>query len=433
MSAADIDDSIAGTFDGYAHETPELTFANADVLASDPFAGETFDRILIDPPLGGRVASPSSSAKRQRAPLAWVTYANDHLASGGTATILTTTHPLAGAGHTDSGSSARTRQMLLRDGRISAIVTIPGLSPVTSIPLAIWVLTDGPRETSVVLVDATQTDPSKWDAHQDTQAVTDALAQAKKTPGVYIGDRGVRAISVAINELRSADAHLLPARWIDQATRMSPAEAAAAIQTQISTAKGNVAAANTTIAALSTTSATGPEPEMHRWSALEDSALFVHHPSRATDNDDAVTNLSALKEVTDLPQGPGRTNPGDVVFMPTGAGVSAVIDDHGGHQIAYPLISIQVDHPEGRVTNEILCAWLNSSHVRNHAVGSAVPRVDVRSLEVPLFTAGQATHLTKSLKAARMAAEQVASAAAATSEVPASLLQSALSGVTTAD
>jgi len=430
MSAADIDASIAGTFDGYAHETPELTFAHADVLASDPFAGETFDRILIDPPLGGRVASTSSSAKKQREPLAWVTYANDHLAAGGTAAILTTSQPLAGAGHTDSGSSARTRQMLLRDGRISAIVTIPGLSPVTSMPLAIWVLTDGPRETSVVLVDATQTDPSKWDAHEDTQVVTDALAQAKKTPGVYLGQRGVRAISVSINELRSADAHLLPARWIDQATRMSPAEAATAIQTQISTAKGNVAAANTAIAALSATSTTGPEPEMHRWSVLENSALFVHHPPRATDDDEAVTNLGALREATDLPQGPGRTNPGDVIFMPTGASLGAAIDDHGGHQIAYPLISIQVDHPEGRVTNEILCAWLNSSHVRNQAVGSATPRVDVRSLEVPLFTAEQATDLTESLRAARKAARQVASAAAAMSEVPGFLIRTALSGVT---
>jgi hypothetical protein len=290
------------------------------------------------------------------------------------------------------------------------------------------------------MVDASAIDSRAWQPHDNparaareyTRAVLDAVHHAQPDQP-YSGTHGLHSISVPVVDLRASEAQLLPARWLASATRMTPAEATDLLTTCLTTVSHATTSAYTTTQELNPAVTQGAEPDMVRWSVLEDTALFRIPGQRReqTDaSDDIVTRLADDLGPSTHSGHPDATKPGEILFQPAGPRMGAVIDDTGGHLVAHPVIRIQVDHPTGGLTGEILCAWLNSPEVQRQAVGAPLPHLDLRTIEVPVFTPDQAQELTAALRAARHTARDLATAATAAAQLPNDLLKASLAGIT---
>ena len=427
--AADADDTIGAAFSDYAACRSDLTFQQSDVLTNDPFAGMIFDRILIDPPFS--LQSATGSALRN-GELAWVNYAQDHLSADGSAAIVTPHR------HLVRPSDALKRQNLLREGALSAIVSLPAIGSHKNVPLAIWVLSGDTSQDSVVFVDASELSAANWVDDHGFDLVIDAFVQARASEPstLYVGPTGsVSSVKVPVSVIRSADANLLPARWVSHGDQYSKEDSTRLLNEIVDGLQTAAAEIQGLCADLPKVLMEGPEPEMVRWSSLEGSALFTFEGMRTVRGDDKPAHLVS-KLSTEL--GPpaqsgleGTTSPGDVLFSPhTPVTRMAVVDKTGGHLIERPLVRIQVDHPEGRITPEILAAWLNSIDIVRQALAVAPSLLDLQTLDVPLFTREQAEQLTIALRSARDTSEALSAAASVGLSLGKSLMQAAMTGVT---
>jgi len=428
LFASDIEPELSHAFARYASGRDDVTFVQADVLKEDPFPDQRFDYVLIDPPLG---AAPIANSGPQRGEMAWVRYACDHLASGGIGVVVTR-HKIL----TDP-QLLRERQALLRDHLVSAVITVPAIGHSSSLPLAVWLLENDPSRQAVVFIDAMEINARKWRPSAGTDLVLDALTQVQNggVGNYYLGPTGeVDGTQVSVSTVRAANANLLPSGWTERASLPDPDEAAS----QTEKVRQDVARHLTAAANAYDDSAQevdfGSKPEMVNWSTLENTALFVRKGERHEQDEDVPGLIRSLADRLDDSSAlgdPRATAAGEVLFSPSGQlGQMAAIDDHGGHFLAQPVFGIQVDHPEGRITAEILCAWLNSSEVYAQAWVTPGRTFDVRSLEVPLFTPDQARELTRHLQTARKTSEELTHAAEAARRLPHELMYSARVGVT---
>lgn len=428
--AADVDDRVSAAFAEYAACKSNVSYRESDVLADDPFIDMTFDRIMIDPPF--LLHSATGSALR-RGELAWVDYAKDHLSESGIAAVVTSHR------HLINSPDSLNRQNLLRAGSLSAIISLPAIGSHKNVPLAIWLLSRTDSQESVVFVDASEISASAWDDDRGSDLVMDALIRARDLEdyNLYVGPTGsVSSVKIPVSAVRSADANLLPARWLSHGNQRSKQEASDELETVIRDLQDTVTRVAQEIGQHSNQLVEGPEPEMVRWTLLEGSALFVFNGLQsAKDDEDAeglVKKLSSLHGAPTHETDKRATSPGDVIFSPSGVITrSTTIDDSGGHLIARPLVRIQVDHPEGRITAEILAAWLNSVDVMRQALAVAPSPLDLQTLEVPLFSKDQAEQLTIALRTARSSSESLDAAAHLGRSMTSSLMEAALTGVTT--
>jgi hypothetical protein len=322
----------------------------------------------------------------------------------------------------------------MRSGRLSAVVALPGLSAATGQSLAAWVLhsTDTPSP-DVALIDATGIPARDWNT-ESTKLVCKALAQATLLGSPPFAEDFVRGIRVPVADLRGAGATLLPARWLAHAERLSPESALDDLSFLIKIINEELPAALAGFTEAHLTAGIGRAPVMAPWTSLVDQSLFVsscRHPQ------DSVAEVVTASDVNlgYLPPAPptaapDSTRPGAVVFSGEGSRYGAVVDYEGGHFLETPLVAIEVDDPEGRITAEILCAWLKSSEARSMATGMS-QRLDVQALDVPLFEPTHAHALSEALRATTRLDNHMRHLSTVSSALHKSVLTAALSGVLT--
>jgi SAM-dependent methyltransferase len=160
--------SVAGRRLSYGSEANAVE--DVDILAVDPLVGRTFDAVISIPPFGLKVDATKNErmrslpygAVRGSADAAWPQLAAKALTPEGKA-FLVLPHSLSVDKRTD-----HIRRELIRQGLLSAVITLPhNAHPSSKVLLDLWVL-DGGRErtANVLMVDYSLEDPSAEDAYE---------------------------------------------------------------------------------------------------------------------------------------------------------------------------------------------------------------------------------------------------------------------------
>lgn len=373
----------------------------------------TADLVMTDPPFGLHwhpemrthgVGLPFGVPPSTKADLAWVQYAIGALRPGGRALVVTSMGPLF-----RGGAEAEIRRNLVQAGCVEAVVGLPqGLYPHTSLAVCVLVLSpphDGsPRD--VLLVDAS----AIGTRHRARTELSDSdIAQivAAVQHGAKNGD--VAAAAVAVDTLAAGDCNLIPAQWTasdnDPRQLLGRVEHAARRLGQASERLARIGPAPLAVVA--------DGPRTRSTSLLEmahKGLVMLVRPSRVDAADtgaghvgvirtgDVVANSSVVPgtviERDKLPHPAELTRPGDVLVLTDGR-IRAGVDRDGGCVVAGP---IQVVRPTSdAVSPEVLAALITHFGSRQ-AVGITVPRIKLKSVEIPLLDADSTRSLDAALR-----------------------------------
>jgi SAM-dependent methyltransferase len=443
LTAADINPDAVAILQARLGGIPGSRVERGDVLGDDPFRNREFDRVLVDPPLGRRV---SATGERLRASIrssddfAWLEYALDHLAPGGTGVVITTAAVL-----TRPGPDEQSRRALLRTGDVRAIVTLPGLAGATSVPIALWILRGldrTNRDLPLVLVDATDLTSREWTENRDlhTGMVVKALQEAES--GLATADGPIRAVAVDPYEARSRDANLNPAYWIVRSRRPDADKAEQALTAALAALTMAVGRVSSEFAIPLEVIRTVPPTFELLERLADDRRVIIHRGSRienAAGVDGVVTPLHVLAgdlgpgvEGNGAPNTTPITRPGAVIFLPEGAETRAIVDDAGGHHLQAPLVAIEIDAEEEGLTSVIVASWLNSAETRSLATGSTLQRISLRHVTLPVFEPEVARLLTASILSVQREVDSAQGLLDAASALQSDVLQSLTAGVVAA-
>lgn len=402
----------------------------ADVLRNDPDPDLRADMIIAEPPFGLRVdrgttlldprlrfgVPPRSSGDSY-----WLQHVVAHLAPGGVGYVLTSPGMLF-----RGGAEAGIRRNLLLGGWVQAVVALTGkMLPQTSIAPVLWVL--GESEPSarggVLLVDASkveapEADVAKW--------LTDEASLVD-----------VPHARVPIDELAAGNADLSPARWmlaeeVDSARLVEDFDRASALLLQAST---DLPA---TVRYLEPPHIAGEPPVLTVAALIEAGAIEVApaRPPRQGDPEfeDRRVDATAVRTRNLVPVAPiaidkhgALTQPGDVLIT-TVDKVRAIVDDEGGH---LPVGSVSrmriVDHTklDPNYLAEVLAGEWNS----RFAAGTAIQRIPVREIEIPVPPLAQQRAIHATIDRAREAKRLATQASEAADSLTTALLNAVRHGV----
>ncbi|NKR80675.1 N-6 DNA methylase [Rhodococcus hoagii] len=147
----------------------------------------------------------------------WLQHAVSHLADHGRAFVLTPRGDLF-----KSGRTAQWRDEMLRRGAIEAIIGLPAgmLSPYTSIPSALWVLTRPGQSVDPERVLLAEAAPAK--SRREAVDTSDVVALYKQWRHTGTIDDTDRAAVLTVRELLEPGAGLDPAAWLAKQTVIDP-------------------------------------------------------------------------------------------------------------------------------------------------------------------------------------------------------------------
>lgn len=387
---------------------------SAELVTGDTLHGKNqyrsaADLVMADPPFAHRWAPdrrmspvdlPFGVPPRTKADLAWVQYAIGALRPGGRALVVTSMGPLF-----RGGAEAEIRRRLVQAGCVEAVVGLPpGLYPHTSIPVSVLVLSapehGSPRD--VVLVDASEMGTR---LRGRTELSESDIAQISAAAQRGAGKTDVPATAVAVDSLTAGDCSLAPARWT--ASETDPQR----LVDRVENATRRLREASERLAQIEplplAVAADGPQT---RSTSLLTMAVVLVRPSRVDAADlgvgdvgviragDIVANSpvvpSACIERDKLPHPPELTRPGDVLVLTDGR-VRAGVDRRGGCAVAGP---IQVVRPNSDVISPQVLAALITYFGSRQAVGVTVPRVNLKSVEIPVLDVDSMRSLDAALR-----------------------------------
>ncbi|WP_341578222.1 N-6 DNA methylase [Microbacterium schleiferi] len=360
----------------------------ADVLDHDPDPELRADLIIAEPPFGLRVDRQTTMLDprlrygippRSSGDSFWLQHVVAHLAPSGAGYVLTSPGMLF-----RGGAEAEIRRNLLLSGCVRAVVALPGrMLPHTSIALALWVLSE-PASTSredVLLIDATSIETPE-----------DEVAG-------WLTERGSLAevphARVSIDELAAGNADLSPARWVltDAIDDAQVVEAFEQANTQLHQA---VAALAATLGRVRPPKVAGEPPIMTVAKLIEAGAVEVSavRPQRvevAPEYEDRQVSTSDVRSgnlppVADLPSADtsGLLTQPDDVLVTTVHGIRAVVDEAGGHfPIGHGLFRIRVVD-RANLDPHYLADVLAGGWNLRFAAGTAIQRIPVRDIEIPV-------------------------------------------------
>ncbi|MGY1838117.1 MULTISPECIES: N-6 DNA methylase [unclassified Modestobacter] len=383
--------------------------SRGNTLLHDREPGLRASLIVLDPPfaLSNWGADEVRHDRRWRfgeptgksADMAWVQHAVAHLAPGGRAFVL-----LPAGSLSRGGGDGRIRHELIRQGAVEAVVALPGgLVPRTGIALALWVLTrpeESPARDRVLLIDATAFERASFSSRAPD--VVDLYHRWRRT-----GELGEADWAVAPNllDLLGIEATLLPSRWIPTALESADAEQ---VIGELRRDAGRLSSALRALGAspdvrLDVQAAT--DHATRRMSVerlVTDGELTLYRGERVPrDELDAAGEVpvitashvrqgavpdpaDCLGVPADVLQGRvERTQAGDVLVLPEGGPIRAVVVEKGGAIAAWPLWVLR-PRPNS-IHPGYLAACLASEWNNRHLMGNAIPRAHVRDLEVPLL------------------------------------------------
>ncbi|MFE1646210.1 N-6 DNA methylase [Microbacterium sp. P01] len=396
----------------------ELELRVADVLDHDPDPDLRADVVIAEPPFGLRVDRNTTMLDprlrygippRSSGDSFWLQHVVAHLAPGGAGYVLTSPGMLF-----RGGSEAEIRRNLLLSGCVRAVVALPGrLLPQTSIALALWVLTE-PSSTSradVLLIDASSIEGPE---HEIARWLTERESLTE-----------VPHALVPIDELAAGNADLSPARWvladaIDDAQIVDAFEQAKtqlqhAVSALPATLGGmlppNFAGGPTTLTVTKLVEAGAVEVSAVRPQRVEDDPEFEDR--RVSTSDVRSGRLPSVANLSPADTSGLLTQPGDVLLT-TVHGIRAVVDEAGGHfPVGHGIFRIRVIDRTSLDPYYLADVLAGEWNLR-FAVGTAIQRVPVREIEIPVppLEDQRAIHATlNSAREAKQLATQASEAA----------------------
>ncbi|MEW1962744.1 N-6 DNA methylase [Microbacterium sp. NPDC077644] len=357
----------------------------ADVLRNDPDPDLRADMVIAEPPYGLRVDPETTLLDprlrfgippRSSGDSYWLQHVVAHLAPGGVGYVLTAPGTLF-----RGGAEAKIRRNLLLGGWVRAVVALTGkMLPQTSIAPVLWVLSESEPSArgSVLLVDASkveapETDVARWLA--DEASLID-----------------VPHARVPVDELAAGNADLSPARWmlaeeVDSARLVEDFDRASDLLLQAST---DLPA---TVRHLEPPHIPGEPPVLTVAALVEAGAIEIApaRPPRQGDPEfeDRRVDATAVRTRNLVPVTPiatgehgALTQAGDVLLT-TVDKVRAIVDDDGGHLPVGSISRIRiVDHTklDPNYLADVLAGDWNS----RFAAGTAIQRIPVREIEIPI-------------------------------------------------
>lgn len=394
----------------------DLEFRIVDVLHGDPDPGLRADMIIAEPPFGLRVDRETTLLDprlrfgippRSSGDSYWLQHVVAHLAPGGIGYILTSPGMLF-----RGGAEAGIRRNLLLGGWVQAVVALtPKMLPQTSIAPVLWVLGD-PEASSrgkVLLIDASAVEAPE-------NEVADWLSDERSLANVP------HAL-VSIDELATGNSDLSPARWI-----LADDIDTTKLVADFDRARAKLLLASTdfrsTVQHIESPLIDGEPPLLTVAELVEAGAVEVA-PARsprqgAPEFEDRHVDASAIRSlrlvpVADLPPVDAPlllTQPGDVLLT-TIDKVRATVDEEGGH---FPVGSVSririLDHT--KLDPHYLADVLAGNWNLRFAAGTAIQRIPVREIEIPVPSIAEqrAIHATISkAREAKQLAKQASEAA----------------------
>lgn len=409
----------------------DLEVHTADVLLNDPDPALRAGVIIAEPPFGIRVDRSTTMVDprlrfgippRSSADAYWLQHVIAHLEDGGVGYVITSPGLLF-----RSGAEAKIRRNLLLGGWVRAIVGLPGkMLPQTAIAPVLWVLgqAESPAGDSVLLVDASgaespERNVARWLADE---------ASLEEVPHAR----------VAFDELAAGNADLSPARWVrieavDTAQMTADFECA---QSQILEASAHLPAvaraleppllttepAVMTVTALieagaiELASARPPRQGSPEFSDRQVDAAAVRTRSLAPAPDDVDADHGIL------------TLPGDVLLT-TVDKIRAVVDEHGGHLAVGSIARIRV-LDQSKLDPQYLADVLSGEWNLRLAAGTAIQRIPVREVEVPILSLDDQIAVHRAIDKARQAKQLALQVSEAADTLTTALLNAVRYGVT---
>ncbi|WP_144761823.1 N-6 DNA methylase [Curtobacterium sp. 9128] len=382
----------------------DLELRISDVLRNDPNPDLLADVIIAEPPYGLRVDPETTLLDprlrfgippRSSGDSFWLQHVVAHLAPGGVGYVLTSPGTLF-----RGGAEAKIRRNLLLGGWVRAVVALTGkMLPQTSIAPVLWVLGESAPSTrgSVLLVDASRVEAPEADV---ARWLTDEASLVD-----------VPNARVLIDELASENADLSPARWmladdIDSARLVEDFDRASALLLQASTELP------ATVRYLEPPHVAG-EPPVLTVAALVEAGAIEVAPARAPrqgdpEFEDRRVDAAAVRTRNLVPVAPiavdehgALTEPGDVLLT-TVDKVRAIVDDKGGHLPVGSISRIRiVDRTklDPHYLADVLAGEWNS----RFAAGTAIQRIPVREIEIPVPPLAQQRAIHTTIDKAREA------------------------------
>lgn len=394
----------------------DLELRAADVLHGDPDPGLRADVIIAEPPFGLRVDREITMLDprlrfgippRSSSDSFWLQHVAAHLATGGVGYVLTSPGMLF-----RSGAEAGIRRNLLLGGWVRAVVALPGkMLPQTSIAPVLWVLGD-PAPSSrgeVLLIDAS-----------NVEAPEDEVAE-------WLADEArlvhVPHARVSIDELATGNSDLSPARWtmpndIDSTQIVADFDRARSQLLKASKSLPSV------VKHLEPPLVGGETPVLTVAELIEAGAIEISpaRPPRpaASDLEGRHVDASAVRtrtlvSVAGLPSLSAHgqlTEPNDVLVT-TVDKVRATVDEEGGHFPVGSISRIRV-LDDAKLDPHYLADILAGEWNLRFATGTAIQRIPMREIEipVPMLEVQRAIHETISnAREARQLANQASQAA----------------------
>jgi type I restriction-modification system DNA methylase subunit/predicted DNA-binding transcriptional regulator AlpA len=379
-----------------------------DATAMD---GAVADLVVADPPFGmnwhpefadahGRM--PYGVPPPSRADLAWLQDGISRLGPDGLAMFI-----FGNGSVFRGGTEGEIRSRLIESRCIRAVVTLPAaLYPTTNISVTLWIAGRPgrpgevrPGEDSVLLVDASQLGQHRGNRTElsgtDVAAITSCF-RAWQARGELDAEQGVRATTVPVGSLLTADGNLNPARWIKD-----PADDPQLWLERVTAAERDLRAAGAAFSGASfplpPLAAGHADRSQDSWAIRKITDLATLIRPRRMDPDLIGKGTTPLIRVSDIgpdlaaipggrvdlehAKGPVEiTQPGDVVVVADGAKPRAAVDHRGGAVVAAPL---QVARLRSDSLHPTVLAGLITSFGPRYAAGTSVMHLDLTALEVP--------------------------------------------------
>lgn len=360
----------------------------ADVIRSDPDPGLRADVIIAEPPFGLRLDRETTMVDprlrfgippRSSGDSFWLQHVVAHLAPGGVGYVLTSPGILF-----RSGTEARIRRNLLLGGWVRAVVALPGkMLPQTSIAPVLWVLGDpaGSSRDEVLLIDAAKVERPENDVA--TWLADDASLA------------GIPHAWVSIDELAAGNADLSPARWM-LADEIDTSELAAAYDRAAAQLLQAGTELPATVLHIDPPHLEG-EPQILTVAALVEAGAIevaLARPQRQGEPEFEDRRVDAhavrtrdLVPTSGLPlvdEHSALTQSGDVLVT-TVERVRAVVDDEGGHFPTGSIARIRV-LDRAKLDPHYLADVLAGEWNLRFATGTAIQRIPVREIEIPVPT-----------------------------------------------
>jgi transposase-like protein len=379
-----------------------------------------YDAVVCDPPFNLPIPGLRAGDDRWRygipaesADLVWVQLAIHLLSEHGHAAVL-----LPDGAWSRGGADASIRLRLLEAGTIEALIALPQQADARSQQSVSIGLFRAPRQPAapVLFIDVTH------DAAGEPTTVADITDAVRTTIERFRGDvelprTEVLAVTATPEEIHAADGDLRPQSWVyAQESKRLIAEIETAVKrlhdVEQTADRRELPVTRAAVRTRETVQVRQLVADGHL--QLLSGIRHETHEQPAADRNSAWGPWSFRSEPTRrYAAAEGVTRPGDVIVMPSPAGVQALVDRDGGWVLVAPVQAIRIgQHARAQMNLEpnLVAAFLSDLNSLR-STGTTRRRVSINELELPVLDAHNAVRLQDAI--ARLEATIDAAATAA--------------------